>query len=206
MTHKIPLNNCLARETIGPNYDVVLLDEQLDTSVLHTKNVLDFENSFIYSVLKINPPNTVIFCERGIGKFFKRDNNILLNRLRPISHYIEGVTEVCGIHTKPFDLSTERNEIISLSIEPPITQSELTSFPNSILHSDDEGMLDSTTMLNDHVLGMFHNEISPIRISDISKARCYNDVNEAPKTKGLIIYDESSDCLKYYSGKSWRKI
>lgn len=207
MNHQqLPLNNCLAKYVIDSSNLLELTNNQLDPNVAQTLDLINYESYYIYSLVKLTPPNSISIGERGIGKFKKILDKTYLVRLRPITLFHNGELKQANIYTKPTNMSCIDKEVISLSVDPPLTIDELLAFPYNIIFSNESGLATSATLDDNSVLGRVGSDIRSIHMGDLCKAQVYESCKDAPKTKGLIIYDNADDCLKYYSGKGWRKI
>jgi hypothetical protein len=103
-------------------------------------------------------------------------------------------------------MSCVDKEVISLSVDPPLSLDEFFAFPYSVVYSNESGLVDAVTLDDNCVLGRIGSNVRSLNINDLCRATSYDSCKDAPKTKGLIIYDNADDCLKYYSGKGWRKI
>lgn len=202
----LPLNNCLVKYVINSSNLLELTNKQLDPNVAQTLDLIDYESHYIYSLVKLTPPNSISIGERGIGKFKKILDKTYLVRLRPITFYYDGEIKNASVYTKPTNMSCVDSEVISLSIDPPQSLNELFAFPYSVVYSNESGLVDSVTLEDNCVLGRIGSTVRSLNINDLCRATSYDSCKDAPKTKGLIIYDNADDCLKYYSGKGWRKI
>lgn len=206
MYQEIPLNNCKLNYVIGSNNLLEITSSQLDENVAHTLDVAELNKQYIYSVLKVVLPNDIKIAERGIGQIIKRDSKHFLHRLRPISIYYDGKVHQTNITTSPVSMMCVDDQVICGSIEPPCNINELLSFPYTVIYSNADGLIESVSLDEDCTLVRRNGNIISLPISELNQAQVYDSCEKAPKTKGLIIYDNSSDSLKYYSGKGWRKL
>jgi hypothetical protein len=207
MNHQqLPLNNCLAKYVINSSNLLELTNEQLDPNVTKTLELIDYESHYIYSLVKLTPPNAISIGERGIGKFKKILDKTYLVRLRPITLFYNGELKQANVYTKPTNMVCVDNEVISLSVDPPLSLDEFFAFPYSVVYSNESGLVDAVALDDNCVLARIGSSVKSLNINDLCRATSYDSCKDAPKTKGLIIYDNADDCLKYYSGKGWRKI
>jgi hypothetical protein len=206
MHQEIPLNNCILRYVLGSNDLLEITNERIDQNVVHTLEVAELNKHYIYSVVKLVLPNDVHIAERGIGKIIKKDEKHYLSRIRPTSIYHSGKVHTPNVHTSPTNMMCVDDQVISASIDPPANINELLAFPYTVIYSNARGFLESVSLDNNCTLVRRNDDIISVPVDELKQAPTYNSTEEAPKHQGLIIYDNSSDCLKYYSGKGWRKI
>lgn len=172
------------------------------------------------------------FVERGIGYIEQRDSKFYLKRAKPF-FIIQDKTFLAVDRVRPIACDNKTSHIIVTSYVPS-TINEVLVDTNSVITAQIPHIPTSIVVDEHSVLGRTDGELSSIPIDSLIeeekvrntvttytknlsfkspkvdvKRLATNDIQlnprpSAPERKGVLYYDETDDCLKYYDGTGWR--
>ena len=185
-------------------------------SDLDSKHLLSSEHSFVavygleeyfyYKIERISKGKSVVF-EVGVGLVKENSGNITFERVHPILYqYKDEQPRVILNQTPPY-IRTHKDDIIIISSYIPSSLLEALPASNVIITAIGPHQPHPVEIAPNSVLGRQDDDIESIKIQDLpSCAKSYPTVQDAPEIKGIIIYDEEWDKLRYYNGEEWRSL
>jgi hypothetical protein len=170
-------------------------------------SIYDFDHSFYYRIDRMDGDESVA-NEIGLGTLTEHNGNIVLIREQPI--YVQAINDEkrAAYGTRPLNLRHLKNNTLIVTSYIPTNIVEALPDPHMIIISLADHSPHPLKIEKQSVVGRLDDTIESIKISDLtsSVAPTYKNTNEAPKIKGLIIFSEEWDCLKYYNGTEWKSI
>jgi hypothetical protein len=167
----------------------------------------DFDHSFYYRIDRMSGSESVA-NEIGLGTLTEHNGNVIFIREQPI--YVQAIDDEkrAAYGTRPLNLRNIKEDTLIVTSYIPTNIVEALPDPHMIIISLDDHSPHPLKVEEQSVVGRLDDTIESIKISDLtsSVAPTYKNTDEAPKIKGLIIFSEEWDCLKYYNGKEWKSI
>jgi len=167
-----------------------------------------FDSRFFYKIERYQRDGTVAAFEIGVAHLTNHDNNIILRRSQPLffQYRDEPLRSALDVATYSFLCKTDDTLIVSTHV--PTTLVECFVDENMVIVSKDRHVPHPVYLKKHSVLGRVGEEdIDSVNIYDLpSVAQSVERIQDAPEIKGLIVYDEEWDILKYYNGNEWREL
>lgn len=166
--------------------------------------VYGLNNHFYYRIDQIENGQTVVF-EVGIGLVEVVENKVALKRTNPLIYKFKNEEpRVIVGETIPSFNTTDK---IIVSSYVPTSIGEALPEDNMVITSIAPHTPHPIKLPKNSVLGRLEDDVQPITLSDLpTVVTSYPSTSQAPQIKGIIIYDEGWDILKYFNGKEWREL
>ena len=168
-------------------------------------SIYGFDNRFFYKIERVRD-NEILSFEVGVGYLSTHDGNIVLRRTQPLIYQFEDEPMRSAVNCNPAPFIC--NDTLLVTTYTPTSLTECFTDENMVIVSKDRHIPHPVYLDQHSVLGRVgEKDIDSVNIYDLpSVAQSVPSVDDAPKVKGLIIYDEEWDILKYYNGTEWREI
>lgn len=220
-----------ALATINNQYKRLLEEKEISSSQNSFISIFGLDTKFFYSVTLVCESHG--FTEFGIAYIEQQGEKFILKRFRPFYMIENGATVVVR---KIRPIICDMESYILASSYTPTTFIEVLTESNSIITSESPHLPTSVVVDKNSVLGRHDGNLQSIPIDSLTneetarnsitkyknnlslnsskvdvKRLTTNDLQlnarkSAPERKGVVFYDESDDCLKYYDGKAWRTL
>ena len=166
-----------------------------------------FDSRFFYKIERYQRDNVVAF-EIGVGHLTNHDNNIILRRSQPLYFQYRDEPIRSALDCNTYSFICKEGDTLLVTTHIPTTLVECFTDENMVIVSKDRHVPHPVYLNKHSVLGRVGEEdIDSVNIYDLpSVAQSVECIQDAPKVKGLIVYDEEWDILKYYNGNEWREI
>ena len=215
--------------TVNKTYAKLIENKEISSAQNSFLSLFGLDTKFFYSVTLVCESHG--FTERGLGYIYENEGRFFLKRFRPF-YIIENESASPVYIPRPFVCS--HSDHIIASSYTPTTFIEVLTEPHSIITSETAHLPTSIAVSENSVVGRTTGPLQSIPIENLVneetarksvteynknlslkspkidvKRLTANDVQlnvrkKAPERKGVLYYDESDDCLKYYDGTSWR--
>jgi hypothetical protein len=220
-----------ALATINNQYKRLLEEKEISSSQNSFISIFGLNTKFFYSVTLVCESHG--FTEFGIAYIEQQEEKFILKRFRPFYMIENGATIVVK---KIRPIICDRESYVLASSYAPTTFVEVLTESNSIITCESPHLPTSVVVDKNSVLGRHDGNLESIPIESLVdeetarnsiiqyknnlslksskvdvKRLTTNDLQlnarkSAPERKGVIYYDESDDCLKYYDGTIWRRL
>lgn len=220
-----------ALATINNQYKRLLEEKEISSSQNSFISIFGLNTKFFYSVTLVCESHG--FTEFGLAYIEQQEKKFILKRFRPFYMIENGATV---ISYKPRPIICDRESYILASSYTPTTFVEVLTETNSIITCESPHLPTSVVVDKNSILGRHDGNLQSIPIESLVdeetarnsitqyknnlslksskvdvKRLTTNDLQlnarkSAPERKGVIYYDESDDCLKYYDGTNWRRL
>lgn len=214
---------------VDKTYAKLIEQKEISSAQNSFLSLFGLDTKFFYSVTLVCESHG--FTEHGLGYIYESEGKFFLKRFRPF-YMIENGAFAHLKNPRPIVCSHEDYVIASSYI--PSTFVEVLTEPHSIITSETAHLPTSIAVSENSVVGRTTGPLQSIPIENLVneetarksvteynknlslkspkidvKRLTANDVQlnvrkKAPERKGVLYYDESDDCLKYYDGTSWR--
>jgi len=219
--------------SISPDYKRFLETGKISSSQNSFLSLFGINVKFFYSVRFECERHG--FTERGLGYIYENEGKFFLNRFRPFYIIEKDVISPTHI-ARPITCSELYKDYIVVSSYIPSTFTEVLTESHSVITSEHPHLPTSVVLQENSVLGRNtdglvsipldslideeivrksvteHNKNLSLKSPKVDVKRLtandlqLNAKKTAPARKGVIYYDESDDCLKYYDGTGWRRL
>ena len=216
-----PVKNNLAYEAAehSPQFGLVMLGTEalreylsdLDSKHLRSSDhsfvaVYGLDQHFYYKIERISLGKPVVH-EIGVGLVTENSGKIVLDRVHPILYQYKDEQPRIILNQTPPAIRTNPDDIIIISSYVPSSLLEALPASNVIITATGPHQPHPVEIAPYSLLGRLDDDVQSIKLKDVpSCAKSYPTVNDAPEVKGLIIYDEEWDKLRYYNGEEWRSL
>lgn len=216
---------------VDKDYAQLIEQKEINSSTNSCISLFGINTKFFYSITLVCEDHG--FTERGLGYVFENEGKFFLKRFRPFYMIDNGVPVPL---LKPRPVVCSLNDYVTVSSYVPTTFVEVLTEANSIITSESPHLPTSVVVNKNSVLGRHDGNLESLPLDSLvgedSARKSVTDYNKnlslkspkvdvkrltanniqlnatktAPERKGVIYYDESDDCLKYYDGTTWRSL
>lgn len=214
---------------VDKTYAKLIEYKEISSSQNSFLSLFGLDTKFFYSVTLVCESHG--FTENGLGYIYESEGKFFLKRFRPF-YMIENGAFAHLKNPRPIVCSHD-DHVIASSYTPS-TFVEVLTEPHSIITSETAHLPTSIAVSENSVVGRTTGSVQSIPIENLVNEEAarksvteynknlslkspkvdikrlttnnvqFNAMKKAPERKGVIYYDESDDCLKYYDGMGWR--